>query len=257
MTDNHQEYYKMSEVEDELWWYRILHLLVFNNIKDSDKNISILDAGCGTGGLLDFLYKKGFKNLSGFDISKEAIALSKKKFQDKENVKLYLDDLGTQENLADLFDVIVSNDTFYFFSLEENKNILNKFYKHLNPDGLVLLNLPVFTQFRGIHDKTVGIKQRFHPNDLDIIINKDCFEIIDVKFWPFLLSPLIYFVRLKQRFQLRRIKEKQENMDFESDVKLPISLINNILYYITRLEMLLPFNIPFSSSMFVVLKAKK
>ena len=257
MTDNHQEYYKMSEIEGELWWFRILHFLVFNNIKDSDKNISILDAGCGTGGLLDFLYKRGFKNLSGFDISKEAIALSKEKFQDKENVKLYLDDLGTQEKLVDSFDVIIANDTLCYLSLEENKNILNKFYKRLNSNGLVLLNLPAFNQFEGIHDKAVGLRGRFHPNDLDILVNKDHFEIIDVKFWPFLLSPLIYFFRLKQRFQLRRIKQKQENMDFESDVKLPISLINNMLYYITRLEMLLPFNIPFSSSMFVVLKAKK
>ena len=257
MTDNHQEYYKMSEIEGKLWWYRILHLLVFNNIKDSDKNISILDAGCGTGGLLKFLSQRGFKNLSGFDISQKAIALSKEKFQNSDNIKFYLDDLRTQEKSVDSFDVIVSNDTFYFFSLEENKNILNKFYKHLNPDGLVFLNLPAFTQFRGIHDKKVGISDRFHPNDLDIFVNKECFEIIDVKFWPSLLSPIIYCIRLKQRFKLQQMKRKQKSMDFQSDVKLPIRLINNMLYYITRLEMLLPFNIPFSSSMFVVLKAKK
>ena len=63
MLKNDQEYQQMYNAETNLWWYKILHEKVFDQIKRHSKNqeISLLDAGCGTGGLITFLKKNGYE----------------------------------------------------------------------------------------------------------------------------------------------------------------------------------------------------
>jgi len=52
MLDRKQEYERMADVEMDHWWYQTLHSQVLNILEAvfPTKNISILDAGCGTGG---------------------------------------------------------------------------------------------------------------------------------------------------------------------------------------------------------------
>jgi len=80
MLENKTEYDRMAKVERVHWWYCSLHERILNVIQKnfSKRNdIEILDAGCGTGGLLLYFQKKGFKNLRGFDISNFAVSACK------------------------------------------------------------------------------------------------------------------------------------------------------------------------------------
>ena len=47
-------YEEMYVVEDKHWWYVVLHelVLLFSKYNFSHQSLDILDAGCGTGGLL-------------------------------------------------------------------------------------------------------------------------------------------------------------------------------------------------------------
>ncbi len=53
-------------------------------ISSYPKESRILELGCGRGYLLEYLRKKGFKNLKGIDISEEQISLARKKGFDVE-----------------------------------------------------------------------------------------------------------------------------------------------------------------------------
>ena len=77
MKDRPNEYYKMAEVEMNHWWYKSLHFQVLQQlmIKSKSKKIKILDAGCGSGGLMKYLEARGYENMKGFDISDEAVNL--------------------------------------------------------------------------------------------------------------------------------------------------------------------------------------
>ena len=90
MLNSKQEFSKMAEVESSHWWYRTLHDSVWNQIKIHPKNIdvSVIDAGCGTGGLLQYLHDKGLKSLTGFDLSEYAVDTCKERgFEvEKENI---------------------------------------------------------------------------------------------------------------------------------------------------------------------------
>lgn len=60
---------------------------------------SLLDFGCGYGGLLDALYRLGYENINGTDISQWAIEEGKRRFPHlKEQLQYYNRNLLTQPN---------------------------------------------------------------------------------------------------------------------------------------------------------------
>ena len=52
-------------------------------LEDMPKNAKILEVGCGSGRFLEFLEKKGYKNLYGIDSSKEMLMIAKTKTRAK------------------------------------------------------------------------------------------------------------------------------------------------------------------------------
>ena len=239
----------MAEVESSHWWYRTLHDSVWNQIKIHPKNIdvSVIDAGCGTDGLLQYLHDKGLKSLTGIDLSEYAVDTCKERGFEVEKENIF--------NLAKLFpeqsaDIFISNDVLYFLSEEEQVHVLDSAYRILRSQGIFVLNLPALEIFRGTHDIAVGIKSRFNRAQILRLINATQFELQYFRFWPFFLSPVILVLRFLQRMQLLLIT----NPSVESDIALPSKMINKILYYLCRIEWSILKYAPFGSSVFIVLK---
>src|SRR5947209_763819 len=74
------EYATMFRVEESHWWYRALHQLILQTL-DAElpdwRNQTILDAGCGTGAILQRLGNPT-RNV-GIDLAPEAIAFCRKR----------------------------------------------------------------------------------------------------------------------------------------------------------------------------------
>ncbi len=239
----------MAAVERRHWWYRTLHSIVLNSIEKSfdSRDIVIIDSGCGTGGLLLFLNDKGYSNVKGFELSPDAVNICRAKGA---NVVQF--DLRRISDLypCDHADVIISNDTFYFFDMKGCHKIIEQCYQVLKPNGLLILNLPAGNAFRGIHDISVGIKHRFSKNDVSILFSRSEFNIIKTIHWPFLLSPVIFLERLRQRVKMRL----NPSFEISSDIDMPSGFINSLLEGISSLENhLLPVK-PFGSSIFLVVQ---
>ncbi|MEI8203010.1 MAG: class I SAM-dependent methyltransferase [Bacteroidota bacterium] len=240
----------MAQVEEELWWYKSLHSLVQKAISKhfTEKTIKIVDAGCGTGGLMKFLQKKyHYNNLQGIDISPDAIEICR-----SAQLNVVLDDI---KNISAHFqpasiDVIISNDTFYFLSEPERSSIIAEFYNLLQPKGLVIINLPALKAFRGIHDISVGINYRFSRKDIPRLVDISQFNILKATYWPFFLSPIIWFTRCFQRIKLKLNK----NTKIISDINLPPTRINELLFKLIQAENALLNHKPFGSSLFLILQ---
>ena len=73
---NQREYRRMFEVEDRHWWYVGLHELILAQVgriaASAGEPLRILDAGCGTGRLMELLASAG--SVEGCDISPDAVA---------------------------------------------------------------------------------------------------------------------------------------------------------------------------------------
>lgn len=249
MIDNRREYEVMAEVEANHWWYRVLHSLVLESIEreQMSPNIHVLDAGCGTGGLLSRLKEAGYQQVKGFDLSPIAVNICQKKGLDVQ--------LGNLNDIATIqapskFDVIVSNDNLYHLSAEQQLAFLKNANSRLNKGGLLLMNMPALSAFRGTHDRAVGILHRFNRSEVKELIKPVGFEALTLRYWPFGLSPAIFVVRAWQRLTY----DPASSIKPLSDLKTHGVLLNTLLFRLIKLEIRLARNTPFGSSLFTVLR---
>jgi SAM-dependent methyltransferase len=246
VLESPDEYRKMAEVEKKLWWYRILHERTLRQLQRnfSTRGISILDAGCGTGGLLSVLKKNGYSNVQGVDISEHALKYASELGLNVRQGRI--EEIG-EKFKGQQFDAIISNDVLCYFEVSQLGTILKSWSSVLKPGGIVLLNMPSHKAFRGMHDISVGINYRISIQEFREAVSQTAYKIEYHSYWPFLLSPLIYLERLRQR-----IKLKGKKSVIQSDVAIPGKALNIMFYLLTRFEYLIP-GIKWGSSLQVVL----
>jgi 2-polyprenyl-3-methyl-5-hydroxy-6-metoxy-1,4-benzoquinol methylase len=109
----------------------------YKNLLPEDKNIKILDVGCGTGQFLYFLKKEDYKNYFGIDISVEQIAFC------KEHGITNVLDIDAFEFLRNKkFNVIVLNDSLANIKKERLFEYLKLIYNSLENNGKLLIKTP-------------------------------------------------------------------------------------------------------------------
>jgi SAM-dependent methyltransferase len=249
------EYEKMFRLEGQLWWYRILHERVeaalhqhFGNRRD----VRILDAGCGTGGLLNFLRQRGYTDLRGIDGSADAVA-----FCQERNLPVTLVDLNklTDFEPEAQYEVIICNDVFCYFNDPDLPRLVAQIAPRLESTGILVSNNNAFAVFRGQHDLAVGSIRRFVLTDLERLMTPVGLQIQAATYWSFVLSPMILLMRQWQNWQLRRGWCRHD--DVNSDVYMPPAWLNNALYRVVRAEQKLLPRTPFGSSLFITVNSCK
>lgn len=248
MIGNRYEYDAMAQCERDLWWFRFLHELTISTIKKyvHNSNPAILDAGCGTGGLLEQLKQQGYTNVSGFDLSPDAVEYARKSCPHVQMLDILQTDKVFPKNS---FDVVVCNDIFTVLPDGKDRQALEKLVSVLKPGGLLIINLAALKSFAGSHDVAVSMTRRYSKAS----VHKLAANLVTVKetiFWPFLLSPVIFSIRSFQRLKLSLGKKG----NLKSDVKPIPSLLNSFFYSITKSERKFPFAKPWGSSIFVVMQ---
>lgn len=249
MIGRSEEYEKMFRLEEQLWWYRILHERVETVLQEHfgpRRDVRILDAGCGTGGLLHFLRQRGYANLRGIDGSVDAVAFCQQRALPVTLVNL--DELVHFEPKA-RYDAIVCNDVFCYFNDADLPRLVEQLAKRLKPTGVLISNNNAFAVFRGQHDLAVGSARRFVRADFERLLSPTELRIQAATYWSLALSPLILAMRQWQNWQLRSGWRHRE--EAHSDVYLPPAWLNETLYRIVRTEQKLLSRTPFGSSLFL------
>lgn len=245
---------RMAAFERDHWWYRTLHHFIHKTIREafgSGRNISILDAGCGTGGTLLYLKNRGYKDIAGFDISELAVDVCRKR-----NLDVIREDIRSAGGrfASESKDVIVCTDILYFLAENETAAVLRNLASLLKHNGILIVNVPALRAFRGTHDIAVGIKRRFSKRDAINFFSAAGLTIERMYYWPFFLSLPIFFTRLFQRIRIRVTKRiTGEKADAAvSDLKEYPEIVNTGLFYFNRIEAKLFGNVRlFGSSLFV------
>lgn len=118
---------------------------------DLDKNVKILDIGCGSGNVVNYLEQKGF-DVIGIDISKETIKEGKEKYK---NIDI---------RVMDSHSMNFENNTFNVISLEcslsimkDPKLVLSNCKKILKDKGVILLS-DFFFKDNSSKDKTYTLE---------------------------------------------------------------------------------------------------
>jgi 2-polyprenyl-3-methyl-5-hydroxy-6-metoxy-1,4-benzoquinol methylase len=114
-----------------------------NRFLPQNKEIKILDIGCGYGSMLASLQGLGYKQFTGVDASKEAINLLQttdlgEKITESEIIKFL--EKSVEQNLT--WDVVLAIDILEHFSKNEIVYILSLLKKIINATGKLIIKIP-------------------------------------------------------------------------------------------------------------------
>lgn len=160
-------------------WLRNIQKKVVSNIP-LNKNLKILDIGCGTGDSLLFLSELNHPNLFGVDISENMLKVAKKKLNNKAILKI-----AEVENLPFnkyTFDYVLCTEAFHHFP-DPNKSI-KEANRVLKKDAIFLLADVNF------HSKLIhklfkllepGHVKIYNKNEFKELFEKNNFKVINQK----------------------------------------------------------------------------
>ncbi len=242
-------YEMMFRVEDNYWWYVALRSLVFSYIDSSfpkQSRLRILDAGCGTGGLLG---KYGAHHSYGLDYSQEALKFCK--IRNLSNmIRASVCDIPFSD---DSFDLVVSLDVLYHQGVRSDRVALEEFNRVLAKNGLLIINLPAFGYLLSEHDKAIHTKHRYSCKELKKKIIDAGFKPEIITYRNALLFPIFLVIRLMKRIFLKPLTTAQ------SDLKPLPPVLNKLLTQILLLEnklIISGLNFPLGLSVFSIARKR-
>ena len=244
------EYDLMRAVEDRHWWYAVLRNQVQHALSGRlPPRGRLLDAGCGTGGMLEFLKGRICDlNMAGVDAAEEAVRHCQQR-------GLSTVQLGSVEALphADAsFDAVLSLDVLYHEGVIE-KRALAEMGRVLRPGGLLVLNLPAFEGLRGSHDVAVSGARRYGASQVRALLEHSSFTVETIHYWnAWLFLPLLVWRRLSRR-------KAEPRAGGASDLRLTPRWMNSLLTGVGRLDAGLcrELRLPFGSSVFAVARKRE
>jgi SAM-dependent methyltransferase len=239
------EYEAMFQLEDSYWWFEGSMNFILSALSDipTRQTGRILDAGCGTGGLLKRLASR---KAWGIEIASEGIRLC---LQRGLNNVLQASTSALPFR-SESFDVVLSIDVLVHEWVPDDVGALREIYRVLVPGGFVLLQVAAYRVLWSAHDVATLTRHRYTRDELAEKIERSGFEVVRITYRNTLLSPLAVLVKL-----LRRARA---NTATKGDLVALPRAVNRALFCILALENYVARRVrmPFGVSVFCIARKK-
>jgi len=235
-----QEYHLMFKVEQTHWWYLGMEKItraILNKWICPGSNLSILDAGCGTGAGMS-AYLPDYGKVTGIDISPIALEFCRK----RNLTSLALASVMEIPFKPDSFDLVTSFDVLYEQAVSSDLATLTEFSRVLCPGGFILLRLPAYNWLRGQHDITIHTARRYTASQVSSLLKNSGFHLLHISYANTFLFPLAVAKRFLERIH--------PHIPASSDLSVNVGIFNGLFKQILSSEALLASRIglPFGLS---------
>ena len=229
-----EDYAHLYALEEDFWWFegmREITSALLDPLCLPAGKIDILDAGCGTGGMLTWLerYSDGGR-LAGIDLSPTALDFCRDR-RHKYLAQASVTDLPFADST---FDLVTSFDVLVQVPGEgEDERALREMYRVLRPGGVAFVRAAAYEWMRSGHDEALGTQRRYTLGLLAGRMERAGFRVTRATYANSLLLPAAMFRRL--------VLKRLGLADSGSDVKaLPpgLSWLNHTLTGALKLEAL-------------------
>jgi SAM-dependent methyltransferase len=221
----------MDAAEDRMWWYRALHARLLAAL--TDEHASVLDVGCGTGGLLARL-RAGRPDLGliGLDWAEAAC----RRAADKSGAAIVRGSADALPFADAVFDAVIAADMLCHRAVDPDR-ALPELSRVLRPGGRLIVNMPAYAWLLSAHDRRVHNVRRQTAGQLATMLREAGFCQVRARYWNGLLLPLMAV----QRKLLAR-------HGAASDVAAFPPWLDVTLHAMTEIERRLPFALPAGGS---------
>ena len=214
----------MAAVEERHWWYTGMRQIVaawLDPLKDEPRNLMVLDAGCGTGGNGEFMWRYG--QPIGLDMAREALVLGQRRLPGRLAGGSVMD----LPFSAASFDLVTSFDVLYHRAVIDEQTALRETWRVLKPGGYFLMRLPAYRWLSSAHDRRTHGHRRFTAGEVRTALDRAGFQLERLSYINSLLFPIPMLQRL-----LERLWPAEE----DSDLLPPSPLINTLLRLVLQTE---------------------
>lgn len=231
-----EEYTRMAAVEDRMWWYRALHARLLDALGErrDGSAFPLLDAGCGTGGLLARLAP------SRAAVGLEWNALAATTAAAKSGHPIARGSVNQLPFAAACFGSVIAADVLCHAAVEPAQ-ALAEIKRVLRPGGRLIVNMPAFRGLMSAHDAQVHNARRMNARETRAMLEAAGFRVLSVRYWNGLLLPLM----IVQRKILARSSDR-------SDVAAFPPWLDRTLHGMTELERRLRLRLPAGGSVLAI-----
>jgi len=228
-----QDYAYLYELEENFWWFvgmREITQALLDRIIPAGSAGRILDAGCGTGGMMSQLERYAAdNNVVGIDFSETALRFCVQG-QHAELARASVSELPFGDST---FDLVTSFDVLQHVPDQKDAQAIAEFYRVLRPGGFVFIRVAAYQWMRSGHDDAIAVQRRYDLAELTAHLRRAGFTIRKASYANTLLFPVAAIKRL--------IFTPKGRADAESEVKpWPRSLawMNGLLSVPLKIEAL-------------------
>jgi SAM-dependent methyltransferase len=181
------EYRKLAETGDAMWYFHALnHRMMLPLQHWHGKPARVLDAGCGTGGLIRTLSTQNpLWAITGLDFSPIACSLA----QESTLAEIVQGSITELPFPAESFDIVTCADVLS--QVLNGSMALGEFARVLRPGGVVVINVAAYRWMWSYHDKTCETHHRYRKSELLKMV-RDCgLRPLQASYANMILFPLI------------------------------------------------------------------
>jgi SAM-dependent methyltransferase len=246
---NPQEYDRMRQLEDWYWWFvarREAALRFTEDFRPRYEPIRILDAGCGTGALLDRLEGRPGVEVYGLDFSGQALAYTRQ----RGHVHLVQGDLTCLPFPDGTFDVVTALDVVEH--IREDERALREVNRVLRPGGVLLASVPAFRFLWGPHDTALQHFRRYTAGEMGTLLRRTGFRVSKLTYLLMLLFPAFVAQRLL-------VKLRSRKADPHAQLVRVSESVNRFLIRLQAAELAIArkLSLPFGATVFCVAQKPK
>ena len=226
------EYALMDAAEGRMWWYRALHARLTDAL--AGVRGCVLDAGCGTGGLLAALRPaRPDLTLVGLEWS----APASRRAREKSGAAIARGSVNALPFADASFDAVLAADVLCHGAVDPAA-ALAELHRVLRPGGKLVVNMPAYAWLLSAHDRHVHNVRRWTAAGTGAALSGAGFARVRARYWNGLLLPLMVLQR--------RLLARGDGA--ASDVAPFSPWLDATLHAITAIERRLPLPLPAGGS---------
>jgi len=171
-----------------MWYFHALNRRMLLPLTElTKKNATVLDAGCGTGGLIKALQGGGAAwTINGLDYSHVACSYARERTSEPIEE-------GSNEALPfgdGQFDVVLTADVIS--QIDDASVALAEFRRVLKSGGILAINVAAYNWMRSYHDDFMDTRHRFRRSELVNLLRQAGFKVTFSSYANMLIFPMIF-----------------------------------------------------------------